>query len=446
MQFTRVFWALISFLILQNCSFAQDKVLLKNEHKAGDAWHVELDMKLNGMLKIKDGEKTVSLNLKATAKHRFEERVLMVQDGKPTSVGRFYNEAKADITLQDKTMTKTLRPERKFQSAFLNTETGLTTTYSPNGALTDDELDLTGDHLDVLAIHGILPNKEVAVGESWDLPLPAAQALTGMEAVIASKLQVKLEKIERNHAVLALTGEIQGIVKGATLKSELAVGLVYSLDAKHFTGCNWRHRETKDQGPVNPASEVETEITANWRHNQPLTEVTEAKAATISAQPAPGLLLMEFRDADNRFAFQYDRKWGVVNKSEKQTVLRLLDQGELIAQLNISPYATAKQGQHLSLDDLEKLVGESAGFKLEKVIEKAEVASSPGQWIGKVSATGEATELPMQQIVYAIAGPRGDQALLSFTVEIEHAEKLASRDLSLVKTFALPTIQATGGK
>jgi hypothetical protein len=446
MRMTTTVWTLISFVALQACCFAQDKVLLKNEHKPGDAWHVELDMKLNGLLKIKDGEKTVSLNLKANAKHRFEERVLTAQDGKPTSVGRFYNEAKADITLQDKGISKTLRPERKLQSAFVNTETGLTTTYSPNGPLTDDELDLTGDHMDVLALHGVLPNKEVAVGESWDLPLSAAQALTGMEAVIASKLQVKLEKIERNHAVLALTGEIQGIVKGATLKSELAVGLVYSLEAKHFTGCSWRHRETKDQGPVNPASEVEAEISANWRYNQSLVEVTEAKAATIPAQPAPGLLLMEFRDADNRFAFQYDRKWGVVNKSEKQTVLRLLDQGELIAQLNITPYTAAKPGQHVTLDDVEKLVGEAAGFKLDKVLEKAEVPSSPGQWIGKVSAAGEASELPMRQVVYAIAGPRGDQALLSFTVETEHAEKLAGRDLSLVKTFTLPTIQSTGGK
>src|SRR4029077_11932687 len=134
-----------------------------------------------------------------------------------------------------------------------------------------------------------------------------------------SKLQCKLEKIERNHAFLALTGEIQGIVKGATLKSDLAVGLVYSLAAKHFTGCSWRHKEVKEQGPVNPASEVETEIRANWRHGVALTEMTEGKAATIPAQPSSALLLLEFRDAVNRFSFLYERKWGIINKSEKQT-------------------------------------------------------------------------------------------------------------------------------
>jgi len=51
----------------------------------------------------------------------------------------------------------------------------------------------------------------------------------------------------------------------------------------------------------------------------------------------------------------------------------------------------------------------------------------------------------MQQIVYAIAGPRGDQVLLSFTVETEQAAKLAGKDLSLVRTVSLPTVQTTGG-
>jgi hypothetical protein len=401
-------------------------------------------MKLAGVIKLKDGEKTVALNLKAGAQHRFEERVLTVQDCKPASVGRFYHQAKAEITLQDKSISKTLRPDRRFQAAFLGTDNG-TTAYSPNGPLTDEELELTGEHLDVLALPGVLPNREVAVGETWDVPLPVAQALAGLDGVISSKLQCKFDKIERNHALLALTGEVEGIVKGATLKANLAAGLVYSLDNKRFTSCSWRHKETKEQGPLNPATEVETEINATWRYGLALMEITDGKAATIAAQPTPALLLLEYRDPLGRFSFHYDRNWGVVNKSEKQTVLRLLERGELIAQLNISPVPALKPGQHISLEELQKLTAEAPGFKLEKELEKTEIPAAAGFWIGKVSASGEASELPMQQIVYAVAGPRGDQAVLAFTVETEHAEKLAGRDLSLVKTFSLPTIQTTGG-
>ena len=55
--------------------------------------------------------------------------------------------------------------------------------------------------------------------------------------------------------------------------------------------------------------------------------------------------------------------------------------------------------------------------------------------------------LPPGQVEAAasIAGPRGDQVLLSFTVETEQAAKLAGKDISLVKTVSLPTLQTTGG-
>jgi hypothetical protein len=412
----------------------QDKVLLKNEHKPGDGWNVKLDMSLTGKIKIKDGEKTVTLDLKAEAKHHFEERVLTVRDGLPTGMGRFYKDARADITLQGKTIAKTLRPARRFQA------------YSPDGPLTDEELELTGEHFDVLALHGVLPNKEVAIGEKWELPLPVAQALAGVDGIISAKLECAFNKIERGHALLQLSGNVEGITKGAVLKAEIAAWLVYSLQDKRFTGCTWRHSETKDHGPLNPAVEYITDIHAAWQHGATRAELTDGKVATIPTAPPAPLLLLEFRDAANRFSFHYERGWGIVNKSEKQTVLRLLERGELIAQLNITPYHGAKPGDHVSLDELNKMVTEAPGFKVDKVLEKTSVDAAPGFWIGKVSATGEASELPMHQIVYAVAGPRGDQLLLAFTVETEHAAKLAGRDLSLVKTVGLPTLQTTGGK
>ncbi|HMO35331.1 MAG TPA: hypothetical protein PKA06_04750, partial [Gemmatales bacterium] len=208
---------------------AQEKVLLKNEHKPGDGWHVGLDMKLAGKLKLRDGEKVINFDLKAHAKHDFEERVLAVQEGKPSSVGRFYQVAQADITLQEKTISKTLRSDRRFQAALLQSD-GTTVTYSPVGPLTDEELELTGEHFDVLAIHGILPNREVTVGDSWEVAIPVAQALAGVDAVISSKLQCKLDKIERGHAVITMTGELEGILRGSTVKASMAAGLVYHLE------------------------------------------------------------------------------------------------------------------------------------------------------------------------------------------------------------------------
>ncbi|HMO37187.1 MAG TPA: hypothetical protein PKA06_14200, partial [Gemmatales bacterium] len=198
-------------------------------------------------------------------------------------------------------------------------------------------------------------------------------------------------------------------------------------------------------GPLHTAAEIETEISITWKHGLALTEVTDGRAATIPASPPPALLLLEFRDAANRFAFHYERSWGIVTKTEKQVVMRFLDSGEVIAQMNLTPLAQVKPGDHLSLDEIDKLAQTAPGFQFEKSLEKTTLEASPGFWIGKASTAGTFDELPMQHIVYLVAGPRGDQVLLSFTVETEHAAKLAGRDISLVKTVSLPTLQTTGG-
>ena len=62
----------------------QEKVELVEKARVDDQCRVEMDLKLSGQIHIKNGDKTVSLKLAATAEHRFPERVLAVDaDGKP---------------------------------------------------------------------------------------------------------------------------------------------------------------------------------------------------------------------------------------------------------------------------------------------------------------------------------------------------------------------------
>ena len=51
------------------------------------------------------------------------------------------------------------------------------------GCLTREELDVT-DHFDTLAVTGMLPTKEVAIGETWKLGNVAAQALCHFQGLL----------------------------------------------------------------------------------------------------------------------------------------------------------------------------------------------------------------------------------------------------------------------
>ena len=63
---------------------------------------------------------------------------------------------------------------------------------------------------------------------------------------------------------------------------------------------------------------------------------------------------------------------------------------------------------------------------------------TPGYWGYRVSALGELDGLKILQNCYLIAGPEGDQVVLAFKMRPAFADKLGTRDLTLVNGVELP--------
>jgi hypothetical protein len=112
----------------------------------------------------------------------------------------------------------------------------------------------------------------------------------------------------------------------------------------------------------------------------------------------------------------------------------MLERGELIAQVNIVPWEKAKPGQHISEEDLKKLVESGDSFALDQIVQSGTVPADAGYWVYRITAAGKSNETAVLQNYYAVASPQGEQVMLIFTTEVNQAEKLAGRDLSLVGT------------
>jgi len=61
-------------------------------------------------------------------------------------------------------------------------------------------------HFDTLAVPGLLPRREVKVGETWQVPLDVVQAIADLDAVEKADVTGKLEKIEGDFAYLSFRG------------------------------------------------------------------------------------------------------------------------------------------------------------------------------------------------------------------------------------------------
>src|SRR5439155_5983142 len=126
------------------------------------------------------------------------------------------DDAKASITVDGSTTARVLRPERRLAVAQRQNDNFLC--YSPQGPLTRDELETISEHFDTLCIAGLLPGKEVKVGESWRLGNAAAQGLCQFEGLVANELTGKLAMVADGVAAFAIEGTASGIELGAQAK------------------------------------------------------------------------------------------------------------------------------------------------------------------------------------------------------------------------------------
>jgi hypothetical protein len=429
-------WVLLLLVGLATpCAEAAEKYSLKEKFAVADQWRTNLSLQLSGNLQMRSGDKVLALTLAAQADHQFPERVLNVDEaGQATRVARSYEQAKAGITVQGSRSERSLRPERRLQVAQRIKDE--TVTFAPSGPLTREELELTGEHLDVLMAGALLPEKEVGVGEAWEVTIPAIQALVGLDGVISQDVKGKLESVQGDMARITFSGNVEGISRGAELKTAIDATASFDLKAARLTALEWKQKEQREQGPVTPAAKTESTTTMKRTLGVKADALSNGVVAQLPAEPGPAHLMLLYRDAKGRFEFLHERAWHVVAQNDQYTVMRMLERGELVAQVNVLPWAKARPGQHIGTDELKKLIEESPAFTVDQTLQSGTMPAEAGYWIYRVSAVGKSNETPVLQNYYAVAGPQGDQLMLVFTTEVNQAEHLGSRDLSMVGTVS----------
>ena len=84
--------------------------VLSEATKAGDCFRIHIDMQLTGEIRVNRDGKQVPLKLEASATHDFPERVLSVgTDSIPDKTARYYETAKAKISVQRSESERSLR-------------------------------------------------------------------------------------------------------------------------------------------------------------------------------------------------------------------------------------------------------------------------------------------------------------------------------------------------
>lgn len=407
--------------------------------KAGDCFKYEIAMTLKGELRVSRDGKTTALPISANANHAFVERVLQAKEkGLPEKVARYYGLARSVANVDGHAQARSLRDERKLIVAQRHKEQFLA--YSPAGPMTREEVDVASEHFDTLALTGLLPEKDVNVGDSWKLSNEAVQSLCIFEALISHDLTAKLEEIKDGFAAIVIGGKSSGIDAGAMVKLTISAKAKYEILAKRIVHLEWTQKDERDQGPVSPAGTVETTTILK---RSPIEQPEQLNDSALEGvprgfEPPAAMTMVHHADQMNRYDVATNRDWRLVAQTDLHIVLRLVDRGELISQASLTPWTKADPGKHASPDDFKQAMAAAPGWQLEDILEAGEIPADNGRWIYRISARGVMDDVKVVQTFYLIANAQGEQVVATFTMKPGQVAKLGSRDLSLIGTIGFP--------
>jgi hypothetical protein len=419
-------------------ALAQTYALVESPRE-GECFRIYAVTTLTGELRVTRDAKSVPVKITAKNEHTLLEKTLATEKGLPRKTSRHYLTATAQATLAGDPVQRTLSADRKLIVAERTGDALFC--YSPAGPLTRNELEVVSEHFETLYIPGVLPTKEVQLGETWKIEDNVVQALCLFDGLISHDLAAKLKEVDAKTAVIAITGPAKGIENGALANLTIAASLRYDFASKRIVSIEWSQKDSRDQGPASPAAEVETKTVL--KRELLAQEPAELNAAALAQVPSgsdlpASLTSLVHRDPAGRYQFLHSRDWFMVAQTDHHLVMRLLDRGDFVAQATVTMWTKAGVGKHMTPAEFEKLVGTGTGWKIDQIMEKSEVPTDSDRWAYRITASGELEGTKVAQNFYVLAGAAGEQIILTFTMKPASASKIGTRDLAILNAVDFP--------
>lgn len=409
----------------------------------GSCCRVELQLSLTGEILVQQEGKPLSMKSQAQARHEYLERVLEAgTNGLASKSARIYQAAEANLVMGPYKSRRTFRPDLGLFVAQRHKDQLVT--YCPKGPLTREEVELT-EHFDTLAVPGLLPGKAVASGDTWKLSNLAAQALCDLDGLTGHDLTGKLEEVKDGQVKIAVTGTASGIDLGASVKLTVQATAHFDLKTQRIVALQWQQKDEREQGPLSPALNLDLTLTlARTPIEQPAVLGDFSLVPVPEGAPPETMTQLLYQDPKGRYELLHSRDWTLVGRTDEHLVQRLMDQGDFVAQVTIAPWKKAESGLPLPRAEFKEAMSHIPGWEQEEALDKDEpekndsLTSPQGYTIYRVAASGKLDGVKAVQFFYLIAGPQGEQVVMTFTLTPAQVSKLGTRDLALVRGLSFP--------
>lgn len=397
-------------------------------------YYTTFSLQVTGKLRTLIGPgQTASLPLQARAEFAYWERHVPAAGAtwEQIRLVRFYERASSEAIVADRRTRKTLRPDRRLIAVYGSVD-GLVP-LSLEGRLNRDELDLLQTPLDTAAIPYAC-RRLPASDEPLSVPLWLAPTLTGLEAI--RRADVRLERSKHGDSDgdvsgYALRVTAEGAVTGAPSKISGSGTLRFDPQHRFVDLIEYRQTEQRDVGTVTPGLDVTATISVRRAVRTPPEDIAARLQPSLPDRPDPEALRIEFPTPWG-FRLMLSRDWYLFHQTESVAVLRLVRNGHLVAQCNLSAVPAVRPGTQPALEEYEQNVREALGRKLQRLERVAPPPAGDGIRCLAVLAHGTDSGLKMRWLYYLCTAPDGRQAGLVIAVEESRWPQLKDAAAALV--------------
>lgn len=305
---------------------------------------------------------------------------------------------------------------------------------------------LTSDEIDLIRLPLISPAStawfraaaDQGLNETWTPEGWAVAAALGIDVVTDNRIRCRVLKRAAGKTTVETRGSVSGSVGNVATEIEL-IGTVELADGSDFPlAAQWQICEDRALGPATPGFSATTKLELTdrgptaWSADDE-TAYREVRESTDGA----GSERLVFESKRHGFRLTHSSKWTPIGDNSQAAILRMVDQGDLIAQAHITRLQSLEAGTKLTADRYRKDVAEAIGDGNGQVVDVSDFVTARGYDGIRAIVSAEVSGVAIQWIYLHIADATGRRCGWVITVEQDRLDRLGNEDQTLADAFEL---------
>jgi len=302
-------------------------VRLEEKFTAGYQYRVQIRVEISGSL-TPPAEKGKAapqpLSVSGESAIDYDERVLSLdRSGQVDRTIRHFSRVDFDRKVGDMPQKTTLRKEVR-RVVLMRLETA-EVAFSPDGPLTWGELDLLRTDVFTPALVGLLPTREVQLGDRWTVAEGAVRELTDLEKIERGGLEARLEQYVtlqgRKHARISFVGTVQGTNEDGPNLQKLEGFLYFDLTSNHLSYLSLKGRHSLLDGQGKEVGHVDGRFVLTRQAGIRSRELDDQALRGLKLEPDADNTRLLYDNPDLGISFLHPRSWRVAAVQGRQVAL-----------------------------------------------------------------------------------------------------------------------------